>query len=371
MTEVVDAPPAPAGAGPAPLEAAEFVRLMTVLAAYLFRAGFLLVFVDLQLKVSGTFAGTPDLPQRVDIAPALRGSRRRRERGPVEITAPSPVPQGRWITRLVPGAALSRDLAGGMVRNIRDAALDAVLRSSYRTLRSAVVLFATIVITFFSGDTWKILGTGPLWRILSLDLAFVFVAVVLVARGKGWWRDIARLAGRQDPDLPCADLLEPLWSRGVAGHPEVGWRCTPRVMKAALWFFYVVNIGMYIVFGALWMAFALVVAGMLRIDKAMTVALAGNAHVYAWSTHLPGGMVLTEQLMLVALSLGALAGLYAAVATLQDDNARDRFVDQVLSFPQASFAAYAAYAEAWLDLDRLLGRGAGGGGPAEVPEPVS
>jgi hypothetical protein len=372
VTEALAVPAEP-GAAPAEprLSAEEFLELLMPLAAYLFRTGFLLVFFEqannVRTKLDRDQAG---LGTPFDITSALRGTRT-----PDQARRVSADPGASWITLLLPGAALSFGLIAGMVRNVRDAAWSAVVRSTWWTLRSAGVLLATIVITFFSGDTWKILGTGPAWRVLTLDIGFVVAGIVLVARGRRWWVDLEGLAADDDDPppqptpgpLPTA-LLQPLWELGIAGKASIGWRCLPVAEKVGLWVLYILNIVMYIAFGAVWMALALLVVGTLRIGEATTVALAGGAHVYSWSAHLPGGMVLTEQLLLVAVALGSLAALYAAVA-LQDAASRKSFLAQALGGLQVSFAVYAVFAEAWARVDELVRpNGAGVASPAAASD---
>ncbi len=233
------------------------------------------------------------------------------------------------------------------------------IRDVARTSVSAVpALVATIVIVFLSGDTWRILGQRFDASFGVLAGLFVFVGLCVLGNF-GRVKDNLKIDKRESEfakmiheSTPTAELVAAISHVGALPSEDVydrlGWLGRVNV--------FIVYVGMLLgtliaIMGCV--AASLIIVGVIRIDQATTAHLMGEhkAHVL-W--HLPvGHMVLTRELLLLSLSLGALAALSYVVISLQDSQARACCRRTATAGLRRVLAAYAVYNAAWDHQDEL------------------
>jgi hypothetical protein len=210
-----------------------------------------------------------------------------------------------------------------------------------RSVAVAPALVATLIIVFLTADAWKILGQGFDWQLAAL-LALLFAVSLGVLADFG--RRDHHLASSQFEFLglvastPAQPLAEGL-GRLMGTPPAVPLSAPIRFVRAVL---YVGVVTLNLVVISCLVAAALVVVGVIRIDAALTGELAHHhAHVIA---RLPGHMVLTEELLSLSLSLGALAALFFAVGLGRAERAA--FLKRAMRNLRRTMAAYVTYVAA-------------------------
>lgn len=220
-------------------------------------------------------------------------------------------------------------------------------------------LIAAIVIVFFTGDSWKILGQGFDWQFGALLGFFLLLSALGVTDLRNlnshFFASPANLSA--DADAPSARSLSTALTRigyELPTTPQLSWLGMVNVTA--------IYLGI-IIANLLLIAFlvsgALVIIGMIRIDAALTRQLSGvPAHVLL---HLPGNMVITQELLSLSLTLGGLAILSFTFVTLPDQRARSNFTSTATSGLRGAlfvFTVYQAAQDNEAALTGVSGRGA-------------
>jgi hypothetical protein len=233
--------------------------------------------------------------------------------------------------------------------------MSAVLSARAYTRTNAVAatpLLAVIVIVFLSGDSWKILGQGFDWQFGALLGFFLLLSVLVVANPR---RLKSRLSsspgdlGIEASNASAQSLVTALWEIGS----EIP--SAPRLAKLGAANVVIVYFGIVVanllLVGTL-VAVSLVLVGVIRIDATLTRQLAGApAHILL---RLPvGGMVITQELLSLSLTLGGLAILSFAVVSLPDRQARAAFADTATVGLRRVLYVYGVY-QAALDNEAIL-----------------
>jgi hypothetical protein len=336
------------GTGP-PLTPEQFVKAMDVLASYVAGRGLPLLmtghypwmmrylaayFEHSDTPVSFT-PGLPFLGKAVSFGP-----------GPGRVTRPA------IILAIVQVAESIRQLIASLAgRLIMSAVLSA--RAYVRTNAvAATPLIAVIVIVFLSGDSWKILGQGFDWQFGALLGFFLLLSVLVVTNPR---RLKSRLSsspgdlGIEASNASAQSLVAALWELGseIPSAPRLSMLAATNVVIV---YFGIVVANLLLV-GTL-VAVSLVLVGVIRIDATLTRQLAGGpAHILL---HLPvGGMVITQELLSLSLTLGGLAILSFAVVCLQDRQARAEFANTATIGLRRVLYAYGVY-QAALDNEAVL-----------------
>jgi hypothetical protein len=87
-----------------------------------------------------------------------------------------------------------------------------------------------------------------------------------------------------------------------------------------------------------------VLFGMIMLSESLTRSWVGGRVDVLWRFELANNtFVLTEELLKVAIFLGAFSGLYFMVVLLTDATYREEFLEQVLSDVRDAFAVRVAY----------------------------
>jgi hypothetical protein len=193
------------------------------------------------------------------------------------------------------------------------------------TVMAIPPLLVAVVVVFVTGDAWRLLGSSYDWRYWALIGLFMLLSIAFVVRSTGSAGD-ARAAVKQIAKLKKKDFrLRPRHSAtrllhiGCKPDPKPtarDYRCIGRGLKVG-------GVGQVVAVGA-WMAFALVLVGVILLDSSATKGLMGTAPVILQS--LPHKVVITRELVLVSTSLGAFASLYFAALGLSDAKTRAAFM---------------------------------------------
>jgi hypothetical protein len=214
-------------------------------------------------------------------------------------------------------------------------------------------LIAAIVIVFFSGDSWKILGQGFDWQFGALAGFFLLLSLAGVS-------DLASLSSRSTvsredldamaADDPAARLASALAEVGyeIDGLVPLSW---PGRVNALIVYALIITANFAVVGGLV--SGALFLVGVIRINAALTHRLSGEpAHVLL---HLPANMVITAALVSLSLTLGGLAVLSFAFVSLPNRRARVRFASTATAGLRRVLIAYAIYHAALDNTAKLTG----------------
>jgi hypothetical protein len=203
-------------------------------------------------------------------------------------------------------------------------------------------LITAVVVVFVTSDAWRILGGGFTVRFAFLVAIVLVTSVLFLIRGN-FWLDIdaehaeaARLLADVGPNLP-------------QGFHEFTQRCikaTPMVRPLGrhalrIYLIYWALAAFALIITAGLVATALIIIGAILISKNDTVTMAQSVNVYQ---SLPGGFVITKQLLSLSFSLGALAAFFLVAAQHPED--RDAFMKDVLARYRQALLVYSVYCRA-------------------------
>ena len=277
---------------------------------------------------------------------------------PVSVKFPFNAPRGRLgpLTRSLAAAQvfdrLWQLISSLVVRLAVSAGLS--IRSYLRTnALASAPLIAAIVIVFFTGDSWKILGQGFDWQFFVLLGFFLVFSLLGVANP----RNLKSHFSISPADLGVK-MRDPSVLSLSAALTSIGYELphTPKLSKLAMINATAVYLGI-ITANLLLIGFlvsgGLVLIGLIRIDADLTRQLSGApAHVIL---HLPGNMVITQELLSLALTLGGLAVLSFSFVSLPNREARSDFASTASSGLRNVLLAFTVYQAALENETSLTG----------------
>jgi hypothetical protein len=214
-------------------------------------------------------------------------------------------------------------------------------------------LIAAIVIVFLSGDSWKVLGQGFDWQFAVLLAFFLVLSLLIVLSASGlraFFAAAGQFAGAEAGDAPIGPLVTAL-DQAAAGPPGDPPFSIPGAVNVAVVYLGIVIANLLLV-GMLVVA-ALVLVGVVRVNAALTRTLSGRPpHILV---PLPAGMVVTQELLSLALTLGGLAILSFVVVNLPKRQDREDFVDTATLGLRRVLYAYGVYQAARREEAALTG----------------
>ena len=254
----------------------------------------------------------------------------------------------------------------------------ALFRGIAITMKSALrpipALLAVLFVVFASGDSWRIFGQEPYWRfaaliVILLGAGLAAMAVNLLGAKNGWRSILEREIGgdqalrewaeRTPARVLCA-ALQPVSPLGrTFGESREGEAAVemPRAFTVArrllgkniavvFWFTMTLNV-IAITF---WVSLLFITVGTVAISSATTNDLLNSSpqHSAAVALTPPFGLlgqqfVITRQLVLLSVVLGAVAALNFATSTLQNANDLEAFTDHALRDLRQALAALSYY----------------------------
>jgi len=247
-------------------------------------------------------------------------------------------------------------------------------KSAWGILRMGVrgipPLITSVVVVFVTRDGWQLLGAGFTNRFYVLVTVFLAASVIFLIR-KDCWADL------ETDELEATPLLadirrSTLWAviekvlrrmriNGIADWVEAqrkrpfafrqlvlyGAQPLPMVRPASRCYAFLVWVG-YLILSAFALlvtaglvAVALIVVGVIAINREQTSTLASAVHVYQT---FPGNVVVTEQLLSLSVSLGALAA-FILVATQRPED-RAAFIKNIIARYRRALLVYSIYCRA-------------------------
>ena len=218
-----------------------------------------------------------------------------------------------------------------------------VLNSGWDVLRKGVrgvpPLITAVVVVFVTGDAWRILGNGFTVRFAVLVVVFLLASLLFLIRWNCW--DDIDAKPREATDL----LAGIKHKRPVGFHAFTDRGVEPSPISrprgfGAVWVYtgYWMLCAFALVIAALFVSSALIVIGIILIDKQQTMTLANSVYVYQT---LPGGVVITKQLLSLSFSLGAFAAFFLVAAQRPSD--RRAFIKNVLVRYRRVLLVYTIY----------------------------
>jgi len=235
-------------------------------------------------------------------------------------------------------ARICLTLLGQLAASLARSTLD-LLRAG---VRGVPPLITAVVVVFVTSDAWKIFGNGSTVRLCILVILLLLASFCFLVHWDPWL------------DLSADETEAVLLLGGIKHkHPmkfyeftRYGIESVPMVRArglSALWMrlrYWTIALFAVIVFAALVSA-GLILVGVILISSQETKDLAGSVH--AW-LRIPGGAVITRQLLWLSFSLGALAPLFLVAAQRPDD--RDRFMKSLLVRHRRALLMYSIYSRA-------------------------
>ena len=219
-------------------------------------------------------------------------------------------------------------------------------RSAWDMLRRGVhgvpPLITAVVVVFVTSDAWRILGSGFTVRFAVVVAVFLVASALFLIRGN-CWLDID--AEHAEADRLLADIRQSL-PEGFHEFTRRGIKAAPMVRPSGrhavrIYLSYWALAAFALIIAAGFVASALIIIGAILISKNDTAIMAQSVDVYR---SLPGGFVITKQLLSLSLSLGAFAAFFLVAALHPED--RDAFMRDVLARYRQALLVYSVYCRA-------------------------
>lgn len=235
-------------------------------------------------------------------------------------------------------ARICLTLPGELIRSLVGSTLD-LMRAGVRGIPPLIV---AVVVVFVTSDAWKIFASGFTARFCVLVIFLLLASCCFLVH---WdpWRDLG--ADGTEAMLLLEGIKEEhsmkfheFTRRGIHVMPII----RPRGLTA-LWVrlrYWTIALFALMVFAGLVSA-GLILIGVILISYQETKSLAGSAQVWL---SIPGGAVITRQLLSLSFSLGALAPLFLVAGQRPDD--RDRFMKSLLTRHRRAVLMYSIYCRA-------------------------
>ena len=219
-------------------------------------------------------------------------------------------------------------------------------RSAWDMLRRGIhgvpPLITAVVVVFVTSDAWRILGSGFTVRFAVVVAVFLVASVLFLIRGNCWLdidaehAEAARLLADIRQGLP--EGFHEFTRRGIKAAPMVR-PCGRHALRIYLSYWALAAFALIIAAG--FVASALIIIGTILISKNDTAIMAQSVDVYR---SLPGGFVITKQLLSLSFSLGAFAAFFLVAAQHPED--RDAFMKDVLARYRQALLVYSVYCRA-------------------------
>lgn len=204
-------------------------------------------------------------------------------------------------------------------------------------------LITAVVVVFVTSDAWRILGSGFTARFAVVVAVFLVASLLFLIRGNCWLdidathAEAAGLLADIRPSLPAG--FHAFTRRGIKIAPMV----RPSGRRACrIYLSYWAFTAFALIIAAGFVASALIVIGVILVSRNETITMAQSVDVYQ---SLPGGLVITEQLLSLSFSLGAFAAFFLVAAQHPED--REAFMNDVLTRYRQALLVYSVYCRAY------------------------
>jgi hypothetical protein len=226
---------------------------------------------------------------------------------------------------------------------IQGSALSSVWDVFRKGVRGVPPLITAVVVVFVTGDAWRILGSGFTVRFWALVFVFLLASLLFLIRWN-WWDDI-NVTKSEEAAVLLEGIKHKRWAEfreftegGVPPAPMVRPR---RLGAIRVYTGYWMLCAVALVAAAVFVSVTLIIIGVILINRNETMTLANSVHVY-WT--LPGGVVITKQLLSLSCSLGAFAAFFLVAAQRPDE--REAFMKKVLTRYRRVLLVHSIYCRA-------------------------
>jgi hypothetical protein len=233
------------------------------------------------------------------------------------------------------------------------------LRALSATFRLALtatpILLAILVVVFATGDAWRVYGDEPLVRFGALTLIILIVAVLALyrvvvdqgdaAEGSGWRHMVAAMSQRESvgPKLVAKTKASGLAVAGVTP-ADITHNGLWKLHRYNAYVLFWLTIFGQLVAVAFWISLMFIILGTIIVTKASASELLLGQPDVLWKFSLVGQtFIVSQQLLLLSVTLGAVAALTFATLGLQDKNSRKEFFDRSLADLREGLAMLSYY----------------------------
>jgi hypothetical protein len=246
------------------------------------------------------------------------------------------------------------------------------------TMRSALrpipALLAILFVVFATGDSWRVFGEEPYWRFVALIAILLAVSLAAMAANllgaRNGWRSIleCELAGDQalkewatrTPARAFSATVAPvspfdgpfIESRDQAAMAEMplALTATRQLLGMNITVIFWITMALNVISITFWISLLFILVGAVAISSDVTNGLLGGSTQHSAVVavtpplHLFGQQFLiTRQLLLLSVVLGAIAALNFATSTLQNSDDLEAFAHHALRDLRRALAALAFY----------------------------
>lgn len=198
--------------------------------------------------------------------------------------------------------------------------------------RAVPLLLLFALVLFINAEMWQVFG--HMGDDSMVAVAVLLSVVVLVFLGVRIPREVRTLEAGVAADLAAAEQ--------VPGAPAfVPLR---RPQRANVGLVMLISHGLQVLVVTAAISAFFVVLGMLIIDTQTMQSWIGTDGTTLWvPPDIGAPLLLTEELLRVALAIGALSGVYFAISVLTDGSYREEFLDELTEQMAQTFAARSEY----------------------------
>jgi hypothetical protein len=229
-------------------------------------------------------------------------------------------------------------------------------RALSATFRLAIVstpiLLAILVVVFSTGDAWRLYGDEPIVRFAALTVIILIVAFLalyrVVAGQTESWRQVVTTMVRREsvhPELVDKTKAAEIAAAGVIPADMTGSGLFNKLGRYNAYVLYWLTFFGQLVAIAFWVSLMFIILGIIVVNKpAARDLLLGQPDVL-WNFSLFGqSFVVSQQLLLLSGTLGAVAALTFATLGLQEGGSRQDFFDRSIVDLRQGLAMLSYYA---------------------------
>lgn len=201
--------------------------------------------------------------------------------------------------------------------------------------RAVPLLLLFALVLFINAEMWQVFGHMGDDSMIAVGI--LLSVVVLAFLGVRIPREVRTLEAGVAADLAAAEE-DPA---GAGGTTFVPLR---RPQRANVGLVMLISHGLQVLVVTAAISAFFVALGMLVIDAQTMESWIGTEGTTLWaSPDLGAPLLLTEELLRVALAIGALSGVYFAISVLTDGSYREEFLDELTDQMAQTFAARSEY----------------------------
>jgi hypothetical protein len=211
------------------------------------------------------------------------------------------------------------------------------LSATFRlALVSTPILLAILVVVFSTGDAWRLYGNESIVRfsalmVILLVVAFLALYRVVARQADGWRQVVTTMVRRESVHSKLVDKTKAaeVAAAGVTPADMTGDEPFDILARYNANVLYWLNFFGQLLAMALWVSLMFIILGVIIVSNTAAHELLGSPPDVLWKFPLFGqSFVVSQQLLLLSGTLGAVAALTFATLGLQDDHSRQDFFNR-------------------------------------------